>query len=536
MGDMYARGWATGSAIAGYMGGGGNNTLDRQLALKAESDRITGERQSVMEMAKNSAGIVFKEGQMQMDPTMMQFYSRHPGTAELALSKYEENYRKNQKEAEGLRQERIKTFDTTLNSISNLKKIATEHFADNPEMMAQYNNHFLVEATRALVALDPKIATDGLSKAVSMQLDGFDVAKDAEQLIGSRLVSLSNQRQKNPDKWSIADMDEYRKLYGALSKTSRSAFTDPKTVEAETKPFELVQVELKREGMKTRQTAEIQDQFAQRREARQEARPIADIKAFEQETGRKYNPAMYEDLQTWKQTKQGGAGPEFTPDAIKAMGTRYGQTGELPPMGMGKKAAEARIQIINQWAKDLTNTGETPEANAARQIAFKASTGELKQLQAQRGKVLAFARTAEKNLALAGELSEKIDRTGIPVVNRWLNAGRRAITGDVDLARFDAALRTAINEYAKVTSSATGGAVTSDTARKEVEDLLKAAMTKEQVRGVINLLVENELPNRIAGYEEQITTIMDALSNQPKQNPKSQEKGLKVDLSKYLLR
>jgi hypothetical protein len=206
-----------------------------------------------------------------------------------------------------------------------------------------------------------------------------------------------------------------------------------------------------------------------------------------------------------------GGGITLSEDALKGLAQRFDITGEIPGMGMGKSATEARTKVLNQWAADLNRTGTSVGDQAAKQAAYKASKNELSKLQSQRGTVMAFARTAEKNLDLALKLSEKVDRTGSPVINRWLLAGKRSVAGDPDVSAFDAALRTGINEYAKVTSSATGGGVTSDSARKEVESMLNASQTKEQIKSVMENVLRKDLKNRETGYDEQIRFIMDAL-------------------------
>ncbi len=206
-----------------------------------------------------------------------------------------------------------------------------------------------------------------------------------------------------------------------------------------------------------------------------------------------------------------GGGMQLTPDALKSLGDRFNITGEIPGMGMGKAATEARTKVLNQWASDLKNSGTSVAEQTAKQAAYKASRNELSKLQSQRGTVMAFANTAEKNLALVQDLSAKVDRTGIPVMNRWILSGKRSIAGDPEVAKFDAAVRTAINEYAKVTSSATGGGVTSDMARKEVESMLNTAQTKEQVEQVIGLL-RQEMKNRKEGYDQQIESIKQSIT------------------------
>lgn len=206
-----------------------------------------------------------------------------------------------------------------------------------------------------------------------------------------------------------------------------------------------------------------------------------------------------------------GESMQLAPETLQALATRFGASGEIPGMGMGKAATEARTKVLNTWAEDLKKTATTPEEQLAKQATYKASVQELKRLQGQRGVVMSFANTAEKNLGLVSDLSEKVDRTGIPVINRWLLAGKKSLAGDPDVAKLDAAVRTAINEYARVTSSATGGGVTSDQARKEVESMLSSAQTKEQMKEVIKLL-RQEMGNRKAGYDQQIETIKNGIA------------------------
>jgi hypothetical protein len=127
---------------------------------------------------------------------------------------------------------------------------------------------------------------------------------------------------------------------------------------------------------------------------------------------------------------------------------------------------------------------------------------------------MSFAKTTDKNLAIVEKLSDKVDRTGVPVINRWLVAGKKSIAGDPDVAAFNGAVRTAINEYAKVTSSVSGAGVTSDTARKEIEDILNMAQTPEQTKAVVALL-RSEMTNRKEGFEEQIKETTAALRTRP---------------------
>ena len=193
-------------------------------------------------------------------------------------------------------------------------------------------------------------------------------------------------------------------------------------------------------------------------------------------------------------------------EAVDQIAQKYVMTGKMPGLGMGKSATAARSRVLNRVAQ----LAVSPADMATKEAMYRASTNELSQLQGQRGKIMAFVNTTEKNLAVVESMSQQVHRTGVPMLNAWINAGKRAITGDPDLAAYDGAIRTAINEYAKVISSATGGGVTSDTARKEVEEMLNSAMTADQVASVLSLL-RTEMGNRATGYDDQIKVITDTI-------------------------
>lgn len=206
-----------------------------------------------------------------------------------------------------------------------------------------------------------------------------------------------------------------------------------------------------------------------------------------------------------------GAG-QLGADAIDQAAYRYAIDGTLPPnLGRGIQGATNTAAILHRAADIAKESGNTGEATRLQQISNKASSTALGQLTKQKNMVLAFEKNAVMNADLALQASEKVDRLGSPVVDRWLQAGRKSIAGDPNVATLDAAMRTLVNEYARVTTSVTGGGVTSDSARKEIDDLLKGAHTKEQVRAVIGLM-KQEMENRRHGYEQQETELRNTIN------------------------
>lgn len=213
---------------------------------------------------------------------------------------------------------------------------------------------------------------------------------------------------------------------------------------------------------------------------------------------------------------------DFDTDTVDYLARTYIKTGTMPPMGMG--GTEARKAVYKRASEIANSTGTTPEELADTQAARKSLSSALTELEKRKANILAFSNTTEKNLAVAEELSGEVGRTGIPVVNRWINAGKRSLTGDPSLAKFDASIRTAVNEFAKVTSSATGGGVTSDQARKEVEDMLNAAQTPEQVKEVIGLL-RREMENRRAGFDEEEKSLKASMAGSGTLKPHNMQAG-----------
>jgi hypothetical protein len=90
----------------------------------------------------------------------------------------------------------------------------------------------------------------------------------------------------------------------------------------------------------------------------------------------------------------------------------------------------------------------------------------------------AFEKNFNKNADIALELSQKVDRTGVPILNKWINAGRRSVTGDADLAAFDANIKATVNEYAKIVGGGTGSGATAQGEIAKIEGLLSSQLRR----------------------------------------------------------
>jgi hypothetical protein len=134
----------------------------------------------------------------------------------------------------------------------------------------------------------------------------------------------------------------------------------------------------------------------------------------------------------------------------------------------------------------------------------------LSALERQRGLIEAFMRTNDKNLALAEKISDSVTRSDVPALNRLLLPFRLQVSGAEDVAALNAAIRIAVNETARVLTSATGAGVLSDTARQELEELLNKEMTPTMVKRVIGVF-RQDMINRQTSYDDQRAQIQETI-------------------------
>jgi hypothetical protein len=198
-------------------------------------------------------------------------------------------------------------------------------------------------------------------------------------------------------------------------------------------------------------------------------------------------------------------------DAIEMAAHRYVLDGTLPPnLGRGAQGSATTMSILTRAAAIAKENGQDGEAARIGQLANKASQMALGQLSKQETMVGAFERNFTKNADLALEQSKKVDRTGVPALNRWVLAGKKSLAGDPDVAVLDTAIKATVNEYTKIISGAMGNASMAEGEIRKVEGLLNSAQTPEQVQAVITFM-KKETGNRMAGFAEQKAHLMQGM-------------------------
>jgi hypothetical protein len=163
----------------------------------------------------------------------------------------------------------------------------------------------------------------------------------------------------------------------------------------------------------------------------------------------------------------------------------------------GKYEYDPATPVGGNTVKDLPGIGAT----------FGADKKALDAVTKAKDQVMAFEKTATKNLEYAASLSERLARTGFPPANALLIA-LRTKTGDPETVKFSTAVYAAALEYQKVITAGSGvtSAELSVGAQKKAEEIISKSHTKEQFRANLEAL-KIDMQNRKLAYGEQIKEI-----------------------------
>ena len=182
-------------------------------------------------------------------------------------------------------------------------------------------------------------------------------------------------------------------------------------------------------------------------------------------------------------------------------------TDDKPSFGLGKSGDRdaynaARLELMNELG---------PDGAAALRAQYKAGNTGLATLVKQRDTVGAFENTFEADLSNARKAADNVPRGAAKVFTNWQQLASANLSDNSNLAKFRVATQTAINQYARLMFSATGGGTSTDTARKDAEALLSTAMAKGAYNGALDQM-QLEVKNRTAGLDSEIQRQIGQLS------------------------
>lgn len=245
------------------------------------------------------------------------------------------------------------------------------------------------------------------------------------------------------------------------------------------------------------------------------AAPVKPVKTVQDDQGvwnvmysdGSYKPTFQGSVKAVGRTGAGGGGGAaasgLSPDALEsaANGVASGLPLSRVWPGMGNAVAEQRKQIFNRAVEihpglDL----------ASAQSGFKADTGSLDALQKSRDQVAAFENTAGKNLDAFLSSAKKAVDTGSPIINRPVRSLSLLATGDPALTDMNTARQVAVTEVAKVLSNPGLSGQLSDSARHEVQELIRPDATLQQQYTAAARL-RGDMKNRADSMDQQIRDL-----------------------------
>lgn len=194
-------------------------------------------------------------------------------------------------------------------------------------------------------------------------------------------------------------------------------------------------------------------------------------------------------------------------------------SGAMPPVtgyglrSKGGAATMARVYDINPnyraedyYASKAAKIVESTAEGRANSAALTAITK-------QKAAVDSYEGLARKNGEVLLGLADKVDRTGIPVIEKWLRAGMKA-TGDPDVSKFDTQIQIYRAEVARILTNPNLTGVLTDSSRHEAEGFLQGGISSEQLKAVVNLL-NGDFDRRKQSIQTEIDNIKGQLHGKP---------------------
>jgi hypothetical protein len=133
-------------------------------------------------------------------------------------------------------------------------------------------------------------------------------------------------------------------------------------------------------------------------------------------------------------------------------------------------------------------------------------------------------RAAENHANTIKALAKKKNDTGIPALDRWFRAGKKAIAGDVDVTNLDIAIHHYDTELARYLSSMTSGGTLSEHEAERYRKLISGAMRSEQIMGSLDTVSELMTGKQKAFIDERESLISRFTGRQLKQPGSGREK------------
>jgi hypothetical protein len=177
----------------------------------------------------------------------------------------------------------------------------------------------------------------------------------------------------------------------------------------------------------------------------------------------------------------------------------------------GKAGQARRDQINTAISKKLKDAGMTPADLGNMRASFKAQAGSINKLVPQLNAIEAYEQTAKFNGQRLLDLVDKIDNTGIPVLEGYARRAQKAV-GDPDQAEFQSVLAQYQTEAARIINNPNLTGILSDSARHEMQEIIGGNMNAAQIKRVVNRL-NTEFEFRKNAIRDQVGAAGQSMTN-----------------------
>ena len=193
-----------------------------------------------------------------------------------------------------------------------------------------------------------------------------------------------------------------------------------------------------------------------------------------------------------------------SPEALQGAIAIY-RTGTMPTFGYGQAGSNMRNAFYAAiYANE--NGGIVGDYLANKNIIAGAASAQRTQSQQYAANQTSIG-TLDKQLDLVSQISDQVDRTDSPLVNKYLIGVKTGVFGDPETAKLNNIVTTASMEFAKILSGASASiAGVTVSSASEAKNLLNSAMTKGQFTEIIKLM-KQEAEFRLSSQKDSIDRI-----------------------------
>jgi hypothetical protein len=173
-----------------------------------------------------------------------------------------------------------------------------------------------------------------------------------------------------------------------------------------------------------------------------------------------------------------------------------------------------RVDLV-QVEKDsnalMKNMGITAEMLTEKRADIRSSIPALTELTKNTAALDAYSETAVKNFKKLLEISDRLDRSQIPILNTQYIKGIRSVAGDNTATEYLTQLQIVTPELAKINTQARLVGQLTDSARHEWANVIQPGATQENMHRIYNLVV-SDIDNRKSSNENTRRALLSKFS------------------------